>query len=87
MAAGPAWQDDDLIFCQADGRPWNPDYVSKRFKKLAAQAGVPVMKLHEGGRMFGRAGLPLLRKRVLLTARSQPAARKIPGGRQATAAA
>jgi transposase len=36
--------------------------------------------------MFGRAGLPLLRKRVLLTARSQPAARKIPCGRQAIAA-
>jgi hypothetical protein len=26
--------------------------------------------------MFGRAGLPLLRKRVLLTAQIQPAARK-----------
>jgi transposase len=36
--------------------------------------------------MFGRAGLPLLRQRVLLTARSQPAARKIPCGRQAIAA-
>jgi integrase len=50
MLAGEAWQDNDLIFCQADGRPWNPDYVSKHFKKLAAQAGVPVIKLHEGGR-------------------------------------
>jgi hypothetical protein len=36
--------------------------------------------------MFSHAGLPLLRKRVLLTARSQPAARKIPCGRQAIAA-
>jgi hypothetical protein len=36
--------------------------------------------------MFGRVGLPLLRKRVLLIARSQPAARKIPCGRQAIAA-
>ncbi len=33
--------------------------------------------------MFGRAGLPLLRKRVLLTARIQPAARKTRCGRQA----
>ena len=24
------------MFCQEDGRPWNPDHVSKRFKKLAA---------------------------------------------------
>ena len=55
MSAGPAWQDNDLIFCQADGRPWNPDHVSKRFKKLAAQAGVPVIKLHEGGRQTGNS--------------------------------
>ena len=55
MAAGPAWQDNDLIFCQADGRPWNPDHVSKRFKKLAAQAGVPVIKLREGGRHTGNS--------------------------------
>jgi integrase len=55
MAAGPAWRDNDLVFCQADGRPWNPDHVSKRFKKLAAQAGVPVIKLHEGGRHTGNS--------------------------------
>jgi hypothetical protein len=36
--------------------------------------------------MFGRAGLPLLRKRVLLTAQIQPAARKTRCGRQANAA-
>jgi integrase len=47
MRAGEAWQDDDLIFCRDDGRPWNPDYVSRRFRRLAAQAGVPVIKLHE----------------------------------------
>jgi integrase len=55
MKAGAAWQDNDLVFCQADGRPWNPDHVSKRFKKLAAQAGVPVIKLHEGGRHTGNS--------------------------------
>ena len=44
---GEAWQHNGLVFCQGDGRPWNPDYVSKRFKRLAAQAGVPPIKLHE----------------------------------------
>ena len=39
MKAGAAWQDNDLIFCQAGGRPWNPDHVSKRFKKLAEHYG------------------------------------------------
>jgi integrase len=55
LAAGPAWADNDLVFCQGNGRPWNPDHVSKRFKRLAAQAGVPVIKLHEGGRHTGNS--------------------------------
>jgi integrase len=55
MKAGEAWQDHDLVFCQADGRPWNPDHVSKRFKRLAAKAGVPAIKLHEGGRHTGNS--------------------------------
>lgn len=48
LRAGEGWQDDDLIFCQPDGRPWLPDHVSRRFRRLAARAGVPVIKLHEG---------------------------------------
>jgi integrase len=55
LMAGEAWQDNDLVFCQDDGRPWNPDHVSKRFKKLAALAGVPVICLHEGGRHTGNS--------------------------------
>jgi integrase len=55
LQAGEAWQDNDLVFCQGDGRPWNPDHVSKRFKKLAEQAGVPVITLHEGGRHTGNS--------------------------------
>jgi integrase len=43
------------LSCQPDGRPWNPDHVSKRFRKLGAQAGVPVIKLHEGGRHTGNS--------------------------------
>jgi integrase len=48
LAAGPAWQDNDLIFCKDDGTPWKPDYVSRRFKVLAKAAGLPIIKLHEG---------------------------------------
>ena len=55
MRAGEAWQDNDLVFCRDDGTPWNPDHVSKRFKRLAAQAGVPVIKLHDGGRHTGNS--------------------------------
>jgi integrase len=55
LQAGDAWQDNDLVFCQDDGRRWNPDHVSKRFKKLAALAGEPVICLHEGGRHTGNS--------------------------------
>ena len=48
MAAGEAWQDNDLIFCRPDGTPWRPDYVTRRFQSIARDAGLPVIKLHEG---------------------------------------
>ena len=54
MAAGSDWHDDDLVFCQPDG-PWNQDHVSRRFKRLAVQAGLPQVKLHEGGRHTGNS--------------------------------
>jgi integrase len=45
---GPAYVDHDLIWCWEDGTPFAPDYVSRRFRELAAGAGLPVIKLHEG---------------------------------------
>ena len=48
MAAGAAWQDDDLVFCRPDGTPWRPDHVTRRFQSIARRAGLPVIKLHEG---------------------------------------
>jgi integrase len=41
MAAGPAWQDNDLIFCQADGRPWNPDHVSSGSRSWLRRRACP----------------------------------------------
>jgi CRISPR/Cas system-associated endonuclease Cas1 len=32
-----------------------PDHISKKFKRLAAQADVPVVKLDEGGRHTGNS--------------------------------
>jgi integrase len=55
LLAGEAWQDNDLIFARADGSPWPPDYVSRRFRRLADEAGVPVISLHEGGRHTGNS--------------------------------
>lgn len=47
LAAGEAYQDLGLMFCREDGTPLSPDSVSKYFKRLAAAAGVPVIRLHE----------------------------------------
>lgn len=48
LRAGPAWEDNDLIFSEADGTPYRPDYVYRRFRRLAKDAGLPVIRLHDG---------------------------------------
>jgi integrase len=50
LEAGDSWTDKDLIFAKPDGTPHNPDRVYRRFRRLAAEAHVPVITLHEGGR-------------------------------------
>jgi len=42
-----ATRSHELTFCQADGIPSAPDYVTHRFRKLESAARVPVIKLHE----------------------------------------
>ena len=47
-AAGVVWQDvDGLIFTDAVGRPLLPEYVSHRFTKDVASAGVPRVRFHD----------------------------------------
>lgn len=53
LRAGSAWTDNDLVFCRDDGTPYRPDYVYRRLRRLAADAGVPVIKMHEAGRHTG----------------------------------
>jgi integrase len=47
LQAGPAWADNDLVFCTALGTPLNPNYVLERFKKLLRKAGLPDMRFHD----------------------------------------
>jgi integrase len=48
LAGGPAYTDLGLVFCDEIGAIIRPDAVSRRFRKLAAAAGLPPIKLHEG---------------------------------------
>ena len=50
LRASTAWQNNDLIFAREDG---SPDYVSRRFKAVAAATGLRVIKLHEGRHSAG----------------------------------
>lgn len=46
LAAGEAWQDSGRMFTKEDGSALNPDWISRRFKELSAEAGLPVIKFH-----------------------------------------
>jgi hypothetical protein len=39
--------DLDLVFCQYNGKPLDPDGVSKHFKKSVRAAGFPEMRFHD----------------------------------------
>ena len=46
------------------GRPWPPDYLTGKIRKLCREAGVPEVTLHEAGRytarsLMGDAGVPV----------------------------
>jgi integrase len=45
--AGEAWVGDGHIFTDALGKPWHPDYYGDRFDKLAVQARLPRIRLHD----------------------------------------
>lgn len=46
LAAGTAWHDSGLVVVDALGRGLRPEVYSDRFRRLCADAGVPVIRLH-----------------------------------------
>jgi integrase len=46
LAAGSGWEDSGRMFTDVVGAPLNPDWISRRFKALAKEAGLPVIKFH-----------------------------------------
>jgi len=46
LAAGAAWEDSGRMFTYQTGERINPDWISRRFKEMAAEAGLPVIKFH-----------------------------------------
>jgi len=46
LRAGGAWGDSGCMFTNELGDPLRPDWVSRRFKEMAGEADLPVIKLH-----------------------------------------
>jgi integrase len=53
---GPEYHDRGVLFCWPDGRPPHPDTITRRFKKLAAAAGLPEIDLHDVRHSYATAG-------------------------------
>jgi integrase len=53
---GPDYRDHGVLFCWEDGRPPHPDTITRRFKKLAAAAGLPAIELHDVRHSYATAG-------------------------------
>jgi len=46
LAAGTAWVDSGLVVVDALGRPEHPGHYSAAFRRVAAEAGLPPIRLH-----------------------------------------
>jgi integrase len=46
-AAGSAWAEHDLVYCNAIGEPPSPTRQTQIFQKVAATAGLPVIRFHD----------------------------------------
>ena len=44
---GPGWRASGYVFTNLNGDPMAPDRLSRTFKKLAAEAGLPPIRLHD----------------------------------------
>ena len=53
---GPDYDNYGVLFCWEDGRPPHPDTITRRFKKLAAAAGLPEIDLHDVRHSYATAG-------------------------------
>lgn len=47
MLMGAGWTDHGLVFAMPDGRPWNPDVITRRFDLLVRASDLPRIRLHD----------------------------------------
>lgn len=44
---GSGYQDHDLVFCRADGAPYDPDTISGQFERLVRRSRLPRIRFHD----------------------------------------
>ncbi|OPX87487.1 MAG: putative prophage phiRv2 integrase [Pelotomaculum sp. PtaB.Bin104] len=47
LMVGGAYLDQRLICAQPDGKPWDPDAITKEFRSLVDELGLPRVRLHD----------------------------------------
>jgi integrase len=57
LTLGAAWEDHDLVFAAASGRPINPSNLRRDFVTLAKRAGVPMIRIHDQRHTYATLGL------------------------------
>ncbi len=57
LALGEGYQDLDLVFARADGRPHDPDVISQQFETATRRAGVKRIRLHDVRHTHATLGL------------------------------
>jgi integrase len=53
---GPGYHEHGVLFCWENGTPPHPDTITRRFKRLAAAAGLPEIDLHDVRHSYATAG-------------------------------
>jgi len=57
LLVGSGWQDSGLVFTWGDGRPLHPERFSRWFERLAREAGLPKIRLHDVRHSYATAAL------------------------------
>jgi integrase len=57
LIVGPGWQDSGLVFTWGDGRPLHPERFSRWFERLAREASLPKIRLHDVRHSYATAAL------------------------------
>ena len=47
LAAGPVWNEGGWVFTRPDGRPVDPTIVSRKFRSVVTELGLPPVRLHD----------------------------------------